>query len=330
VLLVRMDGIGDALVCAPLVAALRDAGHSLGAVLTTRNRQAFAERTFERVHTVERIPWPRHGSTAESRVRALFEIRSAAYDVALIVSEEPDAYLLPREAGIARRIGFVNGFAKPFKTLQYGASLSRAIVRSASREGAREHEVETIFRLGAGLCAEAEPTRDVARLRPLVLDDEAPFHGKMVVQLSAKFAEAGLDAAAFAALTQAFVRGGDEPLCLCDDVAFADAVIARGGCASRVAASLPEWKAALAGARVVVTPDSGASHVAGMLGVPCVAILPPVIGAAHDLLRWKPWTAPSRTLVAVELAVPYGAHLPEFVARVRAEAAALSRAAIAS
>jgi ADP-heptose:LPS heptosyltransferase len=63
ILLVRGDGIGDALVCAPLVAALRDAGHEIGALLSTRNRYAFAERTFARVHVLERIPWPRHGST---------------------------------------------------------------------------------------------------------------------------------------------------------------------------------------------------------------------------------------------------------------------------
>jgi ADP-heptose:LPS heptosyltransferase len=71
ILLVRLDGIGDALVCAPLVAALRDAGHELGALLTTRNQTVFAERAFERVHAVERIPWPRHGATPESRARAL-------------------------------------------------------------------------------------------------------------------------------------------------------------------------------------------------------------------------------------------------------------------
>ena len=30
VLLVRLDGIGDALICTPLIAALRTAGHELG------------------------------------------------------------------------------------------------------------------------------------------------------------------------------------------------------------------------------------------------------------------------------------------------------------
>jgi len=319
ILLVRLDGIGDALVCAPLIAALRDAGHELGALLTTRNQTVFAARAFERVHAVERIPWPRHGATPESRARALEEIRAAEYAVALIVSEEPDAYLLPGEAGIALRIGFVNGFEKPLKTLRYGLTLSRAVLRPASRSGVREHEAETIFRLGAGLCDEARPTRDAARLRPLVLDDDPPPHGKLVMQYSAKFAEAGLDAAAFAALSAALVANGEEPLCLCDDAAFAADVVTRGGVPGVAAESLADWKAALAGARAVVTPDSGAAHVAGMLGVPCIALLPPLPGAPSDLVRWQPWTGPSRTLVALELAAPYAALLPEFVQRARAE-----------
>ena len=83
----------------------------------------------------------------------------------------------------------------------------------------------------------------------------------------------------------------------------------------------------LAGARAVVTPDSGAAHVAGMLGVPCIAFLPPVTGAAHDLVRWKPWAGPARTLVATELVAPYGALLSEFVERVRAELVLLPAAA---
>lgn len=326
----RLDGLGDALVCAPLVAALRDAGHALGALLTTRNRDAFAARAFERVHAVERIPWPRHGCEAQSRALALDQIRAADYDVALIVSEEPDAYFIPHEAGIARRIGFVNGFEKPLKTLRFGSLLTRALVRPASRERVREHEAETVFRLAAGLCEETRPTRDAARLRPLLLDAEPQAHGKLVVQLSAKFAHAGLDAAAFAALTRALARDGDEPLVLGDDPEFAADVVARGGCTAQTTLSTARWKDALAGARLVVTPDSGAAHVAGMLGVPCVALLPSEAGAAHDLVRWKPWCGPARTLVAVELAAPFGALLDEFVERVRGEVAALAAPALVS
>jgi ADP-heptose:LPS heptosyltransferase len=323
-----MDGIGDALVCVPLIAALRAAGHEVGALLSTRNRDALSFRAFDRVHVVERVPWPRHGLTPATRAEALAAVRNARYDAALIVSEEPDAYLMPREAGIAARTGFINGLEKPLKTLRYGPSLTRAITRSASREGVREHEVETIFRLGAGFVAESAAPRDPARLRPLVLDTEPPRHGRVVVQLASKFAAAGLDAAAFAALTRALAATGEEPLCLCEDARFAADVVARGGCASTTPPTLAQWKDALAGARVVITPDSGAAHVAGMLGVPCVSLFPPERGAAHDLVRWRPWTGHARTLVAVELAVPYGAHAAEFAERVASEAALLAAQAV--
>ena len=42
VLLVRLDGIGDAAVCTPLIVALLEAGHEVGVALTTRNAGIFA------------------------------------------------------------------------------------------------------------------------------------------------------------------------------------------------------------------------------------------------------------------------------------------------
>jgi ADP-heptose:LPS heptosyltransferase len=317
--LVRLDGIGDALICAPLVAALRGAGHELGALFSERNRSAFATRAFARVHAVERVPWPRHGSTPVSRAAALEEIRGAAYDLALIVSEESEAYALPNEAEIPQRVGFSNGWEKPFKTLRVRGLLTHELVRPASADRVLEPEVETVFRLGDGLHEEPAPTRDPARLRPLVLDSETPRHGRVVVQLSGKFAAHGFDAAAFAALTRALTAAGHDPLCVADDAAFADDVARRGGPASERPPDLAAWKALLAGARAVVTPDSGAAHVAGMLGVPCLSIFPPVRSAPRDALRWRPWCGPARVLVASELAVPFGALGAEFGERAARE-----------
>ena len=45
VLLVRLDGIGDALVCTPLILALRDAGHEVNLALSDRNAAVFAPGT---------------------------------------------------------------------------------------------------------------------------------------------------------------------------------------------------------------------------------------------------------------------------------------------
>ena len=290
VLLVRLDGIGDALACAPLVAALAGAGHELGAVLSTRNREAFAPGAFAHVHVLERIPWPKHGSTAESWTTALSQARAVDYDVALVVSEEPEAYRFARAAGARRRIGFVNGWEKPLKTLRFRAMLDEAVVRPASAERTEEHEVETVFRLGRDLHGETLPTRDPQRLAPLVLDAPPVRHGRVAVQLSDKLAHAGLDVPALMLILRALAARTGPPLALSDDGELSAAARAAGFEVAQL--PTPEWKAAIGGAAALVAPDSGAIHVAAMTGVPSLALWAPGPSVARDIARWSPWAAP--------------------------------------
>jgi ADP-heptose:LPS heptosyltransferase len=297
ILLVRADGVGDALVCAPLVAALRDAGHELGAVLGSLNRDALAARAFARVHVLERIPWPSHGSTVKSRRIALAQVRAVRYDVALIASEEVEAYRFAREAGIPTRVGFVNGWEKPFKTLGVAPLLTHRLLRAASAGRAREHEAETLFRLGAAFVPEHAPTRELGRLRELILDD-APAPGRYVaLQVSRKLEGSGLDAAAYVALARALAAGGHLVRLLGDDGALVRELATRAGVGGSTGLSTAAWKAHLAAARAVVTPDSGAAHVAGMLGIPCVDVFAPAGATVRDVARWRPWAAPYRAVV---------------------------------
>jgi ADP-heptose:LPS heptosyltransferase len=322
VLLVRADGIGDALACAPLVAALRAAGHRVGAVLGTRNRDVFAPGAFDHVHVLERIPWPRHGSTPASRRSALAAARAARYDIALVASEEIDAYAFARDARIPERIGFINGWEKPLKSLRVGPLLlTRALVRPASAERERHHEVVTLFRLGRGLHREPVPTRDLARLRPLVIGQRAVPHGRVVVQASAKFAAAGLDAAAFVAATRELEARGLRPLVVGEDAAFANGIAEAAGVGVAAGLDVAAWKAVIAGARAVVTPDSGAAHVAGMLGVPCVDCFAPA--GARAMARWTPWAAPFRAISLDPVRTP-----AQTGARLAREAAELARVAV--
>jgi ADP-heptose:LPS heptosyltransferase len=304
VLLVRADGIGDALACVPLLDALRAAGHTVGAVLGTGNRDVFSSAALERVHVLERIPWPRHGSTPESRRSALEETRAARYDVALVASEEMDAFAFARDARIPRRTGYVNGFEKPLKTLRVRPLLTTTIERPASASRTIEHEVETLFRLGAGLVAEAVPTRDVARLQRLVLDAPSAPHGAVVLQVSGKLAHAGLGVEAYASLARLSIAEGCRVVVTGDDVPLVTEVARSAEVEARTNRPLREWKALIAGARVLITPDSGAAHVAGMVGVPCVDAFAPGNATARDVMRWKPWAAPHRTIVLDPLRSP--------------------------
>jgi ADP-heptose:LPS heptosyltransferase len=293
ILIVRMDGIGDALALAPLVAALRGAGHRLGAVLSTHNRDAFAPQTFEGIHALERIPWPRHGSTPLTYARALAEARAAAYDVALVASEEPEAYRFARAARIPTRVGFTNGFERPLKSVWAWTYLTRSLVRPASAERACEHEVETLFRLGAGLHVEPGPTRDAERLRPLIVGNAGVPHGRVVVQLTRKLERLGVASeqlrAALAAVGQAVPAVA---VAAPSEAAFAREIGAACGLEVIVTETIVAWKALLAGARAVVTPDSGAAHVAGMAGVACIDLFADGPEAAAAIRRWYPWAAP--------------------------------------
>jgi ADP-heptose:LPS heptosyltransferase len=313
ILLVRLDGIGDALACAPLVAALRDAGHELGIALTRGNAAIFADDAFAWTHVLERRPWPAHGHAAEDVAAAVAQAREIGYELALVASEEPDAYDLGRAAA-PRSVGFVNGWEKPLKTLQVRGKLDRAILRTASTARQREHEVETLFALGEGLTSESVPTAEVRRLRPLVVDaapvdNAARVHaGRYIgLQLTTKWARLGIahkQLAAWAlqlreiaplrllasAEESAEVRGvGD---LLGTDVERIHATIFDGREGMRA------WKRAIADAAAIVTPDTGAAHVAGTIGTPCVDVFPGDRYAEIQIRRWRPWAAPSRTLIA--------------------------------
>jgi len=297
VLLVRNDGIGDALACAPLVAALHAAGHTLGAVLGPGNARIFARDVFAQVHVLERIPWPAHGSTPATRRAALADARAVGYDVALIATEEIDAYTFARDAGIGRRVGFINGWEKPFKSLRVRRLLTRALVREAPAWRARDHEAAVLFALGAGLHAERRPTRDIMRLRRVILDGPGECNGYVVLQASHKHARCGLDEATYAALARTLAQVGHAVLLLGDDPALVESVSHAAGVAAASNLDAAAWKSRIAGARAIVTPDSGAAHVAGFTGVPCVDCFVPHSVTVRDIERWRPWAAPYRAHV---------------------------------
>ncbi len=294
ILVVRQDGVGDALVLTPLIAALREAGHRLGAVLSTRNAGLFAKGTFERIHITERIPWPEHGSTSSSYLRALAEIRAAHYDVALIVSEEPEAYRIARAARIPRRIGFWNGMQKPLKSLWVLTQCTRVVARSAELEREPVHETQAVFALGAGLSPELFPTSDIARLRPLLLDEPVVCDGGVLVQLTAKWQQIGVARGALRAMLDGLreryaVTTIAPPEELDDPRAFDEYV--------QITRTPEAWKRAVAQAGIVITPDTGTAHLAGMLGVPTIDVFPDTPEASAQWARWHPWATVARQLL---------------------------------
>ena len=297
VLLVRLDGIGDALVCTPLIAALRDAGHELGLALSDRNAEVFAAGAAESRHVLERIPWPRHGSTPASRTRAGAEIAAQGYDVALIASEEPEAYELA--AGIPRRIGFTTGWAKPFKSAWIKRRVTTAIPRAATVRGADAHEAEILLRLARDIVT-SPPERDAERLRRWIAGPTpVPERRGLLVQLGVKWNALGIADAVLQRLTAALRERGAH-------------FIAAPGERNAMQANFPtltvdapattrDWIATVDAAAALVSPDTGAAHLAGMIGVPVVDVFPDAHFDAQTR-RWRPWASSSIVVRASELA----------------------------
>ncbi len=266
--------------------------------LSDRNRDIFAPGVLYARHVLDRVPWPRHGSTPESTRIARQRILAADYDVALVASEEPEAYALAQ--GIPQRIGFTTGWAKPLKSLWVGRQLTRRVRRAARARASRGHEAEIIFGLAdrLGLHDEEEPTRDPARLRPLILTHAPPPGDRIVVQLGRTWASIGLDPATAGTIVAALTdRGAQLVASFAEE---AEAALLAAGAAFVVCRDLTSWKRVIGAARLVVTPDTGAAHLAGMLGIPVIDCFPDA-DAQAQIARWHPWAAPYTAFVAEEL-----------------------------
>jgi ADP-heptose:LPS heptosyltransferase len=283
VLIVRLDAIGDALTTLPLIAALRRHGYRVGAVLRPVNAQIFAARALDRVHLA--------GTPG-----LIEEIRREGYGTALIATEKPEAYRIARAAKIPVRIGFENGWGKPFKTLWVRRMCTHTIFRTAGLDPLAPHECAVVFKLAADLVPETEPPRDPAVLRELVLDSEPQPDSRAVLQITDKWERLG---ASLEHVRELFRR-----LKAHHGVRLIGAEREREYC-ERFAASanervetfgdLARWKNAIAASPAVIAPDSGAVHVAGMTGTAVVACF----ASEHFALqtgRWAPWAAPNRVV----------------------------------
>jgi len=297
VLIVRLDGIGDALVCTPLIAALRNAGHELGIALSDRNAGIFAPQTAATTHVLERIPWPQHGSTSASRAQADAEIAAQRYDIALIASEEPEAYELA--APVPQRIGFTTGWAKPLKSAWIKRRVTRAIGRAATVRGSDAHEAEIMLRLGAGLVTQP-PERDAMRLRPLIAGDTPlPERRGLLVQLGAKWNALGIAGAALGRLMTSLSERGARFIATPGERAAMNAQFP--ALAVEAPATTRAWIAAVDEAGALVSTDTGAAHLAGMIGVPVVDVFPDA-GFDAQTRRWRPWASSNIVVRASELA----------------------------
>ncbi len=247
-------------------------------VLSPKNEGAFSKSAVDRVY----VEQPALGG----------RLAQNCYDYALVATEDASGYRLARASGAKIRIGFANGWGKPLKSLWARSLLTRTVYRTAGLDPRAPHESRVLFQLGSEIVGTSKIPRDPRILRGFVVDAQPQPDERVVMQITGKWQRLGAARKAVAGFARnlqqhypmRFVAAESER-------EFAQVVAADAGISIDYFHELASWKDALAAAKAVVAPDSGAVHVAGMTGTPVVA----AFGQKDFALqtgRWSPWAAP--------------------------------------
>ena len=301
VLIIRLDGIGDALALAPLLAALRRRAIPVDIVLRRSNARAFAAAAARSIVIAE-FQLRSNSTTNVAGIEELGRsLRAHGYSHVLVATEDPGGYRLAGAVAAPVRIGFTNGWGKPFKSLWVRRFLSAAVYRSAGLVRGTQHECEVLFKLGALLTADDHPTKDAAELRALVLEREPQPDERIAVQITEKWERLGIALEHVVELVRRLAASADLRLLSARaEAPYAERVAQATGAAIDYFDDVDEWKGAIGAAPALVAPDSGAMHVAGTVGTPVGGIFPPVRDFTLQVARWAPWAARHRIVRAGE------------------------------
>jgi len=298
VLIIRLDAIGDALALAPLLAAFRERAILVDLVMREVNAGIFASRAARRVLVA---PFDMR-SSRRPNLAAIdafgAELSRAGYSHVLVATEDPGGYRLAGATRAPARIGFSNGLGKPLKTLWTRRFLTTSIYRAAGLDPNAPHECEVLFALGRPLIGDAVPTRDPAVLRPLVIENEPDAGDRVTMQITDKWERLGIAAEQVVEMARRVAVFGGRFVASSTERDYADEIEIAAGIRIDRFNSLDAWKNAIAEAPALVTPDSGALHVAGTIGTPVVGVFPASPLFDLQVARWSPWAAPSRIVKA--------------------------------
>ena len=299
VLIIRLDAIGDALALTPLLAALRRHALPADVVLQPSNADVFASRAARRILTSD---FDLRSSSRANRAaieRIGYELRAHEYSHVLVATEDPSGYRLAAAVGAPVRIGFADPLGKPFKSLWSRRLLTRSLYRSAGLDRRAPHECEVLFMLAQTLVGDDGPTRDPSELRPLVLESEPAQDHRIAVQITEKWQRLGIAFEEVVDLVRRLAGSGELRLLSARrEAEYARRIAESTGTEIESFAELASWKEAIGAAPAIVAPDSGALHIAGMIGTPVVAVFPPVRSYGLQVARWAPWAAPHRIVRA--------------------------------
>ena len=191
VLIIRLDAIGDALALTPSIAALRRRAIAVDVVLRDANANAFSPRAVRDVIVADFELRDGTRSNVNAIERLGRDLRERRYTHVCVATEDPGGYRLAAAIGAPTRIGFEDPWTKPLKALWSRRILTTSVYRSAELTARSPHECETLFKLVEPLVGDEKPTRDLAQLRPLVLESEPAPDDRVAVQITDKWERLG-------------------------------------------------------------------------------------------------------------------------------------------
>ncbi len=288
VLAVRPDGLGDVLLTGPAVRALAAAGRGVSYLAGPHGQAAAGLLPGVSDVLTWRMPWidpdpePVQTATIAAVAQRLWQrdFSEAVIFTSFHQSPLPTALLL-RMAGIPRISAISTDYPGSLLDVRHQvdddipeAERGLALARAAG------------FALpdgDSGLLAICRPLPDTSRLT-----GTAPY---VVLHPGASAPARAPSPARAAALAAALARAGHRVV-VTGSAAEQD-LTARvaGSCATDLGGhtTLPALAAVLAGAEVVVAPNTGAAHLAAAVGTPVVSLFAPVVPA----VRWQPYGVPS-------------------------------------
>lgn len=301
VLAVRLDSMGDVLMCTPAIRAMTEAGKPV-TLLTSPAGAAIARLVPEIAEVIVwSAPWMKATAQADPQVdRAMIDrLAERGFDAAVIFtcySQNPlPAALLCHLAGIPLRAAHVRD--KPY------ALLSDPVAESEPERGIR-HEVRRQLDLVATLGFATDDERmSLAihiearaaieqELRALNLSDARPW---ALVHPGASAESRRWPPAHFAATIRELAREGWRVLVTGgrDERALVDELVALSGDAASTLPrdlSLAELAALIEAAPLMIANNSGPMHIAAALGTPTVCLY------ALTNPQHTPWMTPSIVL----------------------------------
>lgn len=300
--------LGDVILTLPLLALLRDSGKVEWLGVLAAPEGADLLRLQGAADDV--MAWDKRGAAGgvAGTARAVGALRGARADVALVPHRSFRSAVLPALAGIPDRVGF-------------DTSGGRLLMTSTVRYGGREHEIERVAGLAAGVGVAVPPGRV-----PFLVRVRGSDRARVAAFLEAAGIGAGRPVVLvapgslwptkrwlperFGAAAEVLARDLGAAVVLAGTAA--DAPAARSVAAAMTGGpvdavgrlSLGEWVALVERSSLALSNDSAAAHVAAGVGTPVVAVFGPTVPA----MGYGPYTDRARVVGADLACRPCGRH----------------------